>query len=54
MMEVRRFFEDYKKLENKEVLVKTILGKEEAYAIIEEGVSLYRNEIRKERVKGIL
>ncbi len=53
MMEVRRFFEDYKKLENKEVLVKTILGKEEAYAIIEEGISLYRNEIRKERVKGI-
>lgn len=42
MMEVRRFFEDYKKLEKKEVLVKTILGKTQAYEIVEEGIKHYK------------
>lgn len=41
LMEVERFFMDYKKLENKEVVVQKILGKTEAYAIIDEAISLY-------------
>lgn len=42
MMEVQRFFEDYKKLENKEVLVENILGKTAAYSIITKSIELYR------------
>ncbi len=42
MVELKRFFEDYKKLEQKEVLVKQFLGKEAAYKIIEESIGLYK------------
>jgi inorganic pyrophosphatase len=41
MKEVHRFFEDYKKLESKEVKVEDFLGKEEAYKIIKESIELY-------------
>lgn len=41
IVELRRFFEDYKKLERKEVIVQQFLGKEAAYKIIEESVELY-------------
>jgi inorganic pyrophosphatase len=41
MVELQRFFEDYKKLENKHVTVKNFLGKKEAYKIINDSRDLY-------------
>ena len=41
VVELRRFFEDYKKLEHKQVVVEQFLGREEAYRIINESVELY-------------
>jgi len=43
LLEMRRFFEDYKKLENKEVIVEQFLGREHAYRIIQESIELYNN-----------
>lgn len=42
--ELRRFFEDYKKLEHKQVIVEQFLGKDDAYRIIREAVELYITE----------
>ncbi len=47
MVELQRFFEDYKKLEQKKVTVKHFLGKEEAYKIINDSLGLYK-KLRKE------
>lgn len=46
MRETRRFFEDYKKLENKEVKVEDFLGKEDAVRIIKEAIALYDRTFR--------
>ncbi len=40
--ELRAFFEDYKKLENKEVIVEEFGGYEMAYHIVEESFKLYQ------------
>ena len=46
LLEVRRFFEDYKKLEHKEVVVEDFFGKEEAIRIINESIDLYNKTFR--------
>ena len=45
MIELQRFFEDYKKLENKVVKVKHFLGKSEAFKIINESLEFYSKNI---------
>ncbi|WP_026463433.1 inorganic diphosphatase [Adhaeribacter aquaticus] len=47
LLEIRRFFEDYKKLENKEVIVENFLGREEAYEIVRRSIELYNETFRK-------
>ncbi len=42
MREIKRFFEDYKILENKKVLVEPILNKQEALKIVEESMLMYK------------
>jgi len=42
LREVRRFFQDYKALENKEVVVEDMLGPEPAIKIIRESLEMYR------------
>lgn len=41
LVEMKRFFEDYKNLEKKQVIVKRFLNRNEAYKIIEEAIQLY-------------
>lgn len=45
-IEMKRFFEDYKKLENKEVVVEKFFGKKEAMQIIQESIELYNKAWR--------
>lgn len=47
LVELKRFFEDYKKLEHKHVIVEQFLGKEDAYRIINDSLKLY-NELQDE------
>jgi inorganic pyrophosphatase len=51
LREVRRFFEDYKALENKQVVVEDLLGPVEAIAIINAALDLYRRLRRGELKK---
>ena len=43
LREVRRFFEDYKTLEQKQVVVEDLLGPAEAIRIIREALGMYRH-----------
>lgn len=44
--ELRSFFEDYKKLENKVVIVEEFFGRETALEILEESYKMYDEQIR--------
>jgi inorganic pyrophosphatase len=45
LRELKRFFEDYKKLENKDVLVQDFLGPERAMEVVQQGVVRYKEKI---------
>jgi inorganic pyrophosphatase len=45
--ELKHFFENYKTLENKEVVVDEFLPKIDAMRIINESIALYKREFRK-------
>lgn len=41
IVEMQRFFEDYKKLENKKVVIEKFMNKAAALAIVNESIELY-------------
>lgn len=47
MQEIRQFFEDYKRLENKEVSTAPIVGKKDAHACIIEAIADYEEKFKK-------
>jgi len=51
LLEIRRFFEDYKVLEHKQVVVEDLLGVADAVRIIREALDLYRQLRRGELTK---
>lgn len=46
MKEIVRFFKDYKTLEEKEVRIESISGREVAEKVVKESIELYNSEIR--------
>lgn len=51
MTEIRKFFEDYKALEHKKVIVEELRGKEEAHKIIREAMAFY--EAKKQELRAL-
>lgn len=43
-IQLKRFFEDYKKLEHKHVVVQKFFGKKEAFKVIKDSIERYRKE----------
>ena len=53
LREIKRFFEDYKILEQKQVVVEDFMGAEDAVRILEEALDLYRKLRRGELVQEV-
>ena len=53
LRQVRQFFEEYKVLENKQVIVEDMLGPQDAIRIIREALELYRRLRRGELGKAV-
>jgi inorganic pyrophosphatase len=51
LLELQRFFQDYKALERKQVVVDDLLGPEDAVTIIRDALELYRRLRRGELKK---
>jgi inorganic pyrophosphatase len=51
---LKRFFEDYKQLEGKEVAVEEILPAEAAYEIVEDALARYWRARRVGEIKGLV
>jgi inorganic pyrophosphatase len=51
LRQIKRFFQDYKVLENKEVVIDDIMDKDEAIKVMSESLSLYR-QLRRGEVKS--
>ncbi len=47
MKELQRFFEDYKKLEHKEVVIDNLRGRLDAINTIKEAIAFYDKKFRK-------
>ena len=47
LVELKRFFEDYKKLEHKNVTVEQFLSRDRAYEIINDSIKLYKDYAQK-------
>jgi inorganic pyrophosphatase len=45
--EIQRFFQDYKKLENRKVEIEEFAGKEKAFEIIQESIEGYKAKFGK-------
>ena len=52
LRQIRRFFQDYKVLENKQVVIDEFMGPAEATAIVREALDLYRQLRRGELTRG--
>jgi len=52
LREIRRFFEDYKTLENKQVVVEDFMGPSDAIRIVQDALSMYRKLRRGELSTG--
>jgi inorganic pyrophosphatase len=46
LVELKKFFEDYKKLEHKNVTVEEFVDREKAYGIINDSIILYKEFIK--------
>ena len=52
LREIKRFFEDYKTLEHKQVVVEEFMGPADAIRIVQDGLSMYRKLRRGELDKS--
>ncbi len=52
IVELQRFFEDYKKLEHKNVIVEQFLGKQDAWRIVQESIAGYEKQFLRPTVTG--